>query len=247
MATKHGRPDVVVMRHVLEHAHDINGLLDALRCLVAPHGYLIFEVPDCQRALERCDYSTAWEEHVFYFTAATLQHSLAQAGFAKVYFRVFPYSDENSLVAIVRAGPASSPKGFPQLTEEIGQADRFLRGFAEQRERYRSYFAAQRRQRGKIAFLGAGHRCGGLLNFFELRTLMEFVADDNPNKKGMFMPGCRLPILGSEELIERDIKLCCMSVRPESEDAVIARNKAFLARGGSLVSIFPDSRYSLPI
>ena len=71
--------------------------------LTAPGGYLVFEVPDAGRALERLDYSTVWEEHVFYFTPATLRNCLALTGFDLVSFRSFPYTLEDSLVAIVRS------------------------------------------------------------------------------------------------------------------------------------------------
>ena len=36
-----------------------------------------------------------------------------------------------------------------------------------------------------------------------------------------------------------------MTVRPEIEEAVAAKNAAFTARGGRLASVFPDSPYSL--
>ena len=36
-----------------------------------------------------------------------------------------------------------------------------------------------------------------------------------------------------------------MTVRPEIEDAVVAKNAAFTARGGRLASVFPDSHYTI--
>lgn len=246
-AAKHGRPDVVLMRYVLEHAQDIHGLLWALRTLAAPRGYVAVEIPDTRRALEKCDYTTVWEEHVFYFTPATLKNCFALAGFECVYLRGFPSTAGDALVAVVRSGAPRDRMGPNQLREEVERADHFTRQFRRQRERYRAFFAEQRRRLGKIAFLGAGHLSCALLNFFELRDLVEFVADDNPHKKGMYMPGSRLPILGTEALLERGVKLCCMSVRPEVEDRVLANNRPFLASGGALASIFPDSRYALAI
>jgi hypothetical protein len=247
IAAKHGRPDVVVMRYVLEHAQDIHALLWALRTLAAPRGLIVIEIPDTRRALEKCDYTTVWEEHVFYFTPATLKNCFALAGFECVYFRSFPSTAGDSLVAVVRAGAPRERMDTGILAEETERADRFLSRFRRQRERYRSYFAEQRRQLGKIAFLGAGHLSAALLNLFGLSDLVEFVADDNPHKKGMYMPGSRLPILGTDALVERGVKLCCMSVRPEIEDKVIANNRPYLAGGGALASIFPDSRYALAI
>ena len=93
--------------------------------------------------------------------------------------------------------------------------------------------------------LGAGHLTGAFLNLYGLADRIEFVADDNPNKQGLFMPGSRLPILASSELLAREIDLCLMSVRPEIEDTVAAKNAAFTARGGVLASVFPDSPYSI--
>jgi len=246
LAAKHGRADVVLMRYVLEHAQDIQGLLWALRTVATPHGYVVIEVPDTCRALAKCDYTTVWEEHVFYFTPATLKNCLALAGFECVWFRGFPSTAGDALVAVARAGAPPERMNAAQLREEVERADHFTRQFRRQRERYRAFFAAQRRL-GKVAFLGAGHLSAALLNFFGLRDLVEFVADDNPHKKGMYMPGSRLPILGTEALRERGVRLCCMSVRPEVEDKVIVNNRPFLAGGGTLASIFPDSRYALAI
>ena len=43
--------------------------------------------------------------------------------------------------------------------------------------------------------LGAGHLSGAFINLYGLAEQIEFVADDNPNKQGLLMPGSRLPIL----------------------------------------------------
>ena len=77
-------PDVLLVRHVIEHCYDIHAALRALRSLVRPGGYVVFEMPDARRALDRLDYSTIWEEHLFYFTPATIRQALAVAGLAKI-------------------------------------------------------------------------------------------------------------------------------------------------------------------
>jgi 2-polyprenyl-3-methyl-5-hydroxy-6-metoxy-1,4-benzoquinol methylase len=41
-----GRYQVVIARHILEHAHDLLGFVAGLRGLLAADGYLIFEVPN---------------------------------------------------------------------------------------------------------------------------------------------------------------------------------------------------------
>jgi hypothetical protein len=210
----------------------------------------VFEVPDATRALDRLDYTTVWEEHTLYFTPATLRACLESNGFEVVSLESHPYTLEDSLVVIacpsdpeasatVRAKAVADASGADGT--DVNRAARFVREFPRVRERVRRQF----RGHGRVAMLGAGHLTGAFVNLYGLADRVEFVTDDNPNKHGLFMPGSRLPILPSSELAARGVDLCLMTVRPEIEDAVVAKNAAFTARGGRLASVFPDSPYSL--
>jgi hypothetical protein len=92
--------------------------------------------------------------------------------------------------------------------------------------------------RGKIAILGAGHLTCTFINLFGLSEHLEFVADDDPNKQGLFMPGSRLPIRGSKALRDEGILLCLLGVNPEHEEALVRRQASFVEAGGILRSIF---------
>jgi hypothetical protein len=70
---------------------------------------------------------------------------------------------------------------------------------------------------------------------------VECVIDDNPHKLGLYMPGSKLPIVTSTELLKSDITLCLLSLNPIGQQKVIERNAAFVARGGRLPPIFPAS------
>jgi len=50
------------------------------------------------------------------------------------------------------------------------------------------------------------------------------------------MPGSRLAIQGSAALATID--LCLLSLNPESEQRVLAKNQDFIQRGGKFLSIF---------
>lgn len=240
LAAKFGQPDVLLVRHVLEHTHNTRRALEWVSNLVRPGGYVVFEVPDATRALDRLDYTTVWEEHVLYFTPFTLRRYLGAAGFEVVSLISYPYTLENSLVAIARPGQRAIDS--PEVPRsEMVRATRFIREFPRVRERVQLQLA----KRGRVAMLGAGHLTGAFINLYGLANRIDFVADDNANKHGLFMPSSALPILPSSELVKRNIDLCLMTVRPEIEDVVAAKNMAFTARGGVLASVFPDSPYAL--
>ena len=109
------------------------------------------------------------------------------------------------------------------------------------------YLKEYRRDQGKIALFGAGHLACAFVNFLGLKEDIAFFVDDNSNKKGLFMPGSRLPIYGSHSLLEEHIKLCLLSLNPLSEEKVIANNKNFTDQGGTFKSIFPASKHVLEL
>ena len=238
VARAHGRADVVIARHILEHAHDLPGFFRGLTQLLKPQGYLVVELPDCRRALAECDYSSVWEEHVFYFTPQTFRDAFAFGGYRLVQFDSYPYALENSLVGIAQPDHPLRPAAAP----ELGLGHTLRDNFAPARARLNSVL---RRQPGKIAFLGAGHLSCVFINLFGLADRIEFVVDDNPHKQGLFMPGSRLPIRGSAALVEADIQLCLLCLSPETEGKVIGKNQPFLQRGGRFASIFSGSPYAL--
>lgn len=245
MAQARGKADVVIARHIWEHASDPAGFVRALKQLMTPGGYLLLEAPDCERALAKCDYSTVWEEHSLYFTPATFRNGVLSNGLSIHFSDCYPYTLENSLVAIARQDAARTPPDAVALEAEKRRGQVYASGLTTQREKLGAYFDRYRNERGKIAILGAGHLACTFINLLGLKEHIDCLVDDNPNKRGLYMPGSRLPIHGSGALLERNIKLCLLSVAPESEEKVIQRNHAFVQAGGTFHSIFPASKHAL--
>jgi len=249
MARAHGKADVVIARHIWEHASDPSEFLRALKAMMSSDGYLVLEVPDSERALATCDYSTVWEEHSLYFTPVTFRHGILLSGFTVEFFECFPYTLENSLVAIARADNRT-PRALPPkelLHEEKRRAQVYASGLTTQRKKIGSYFDRHRNEHGKIAILGAGHLACTFINLLHLKEYLDCLVDDNPHKRGLFMPGSHLPIYESRALLERGIKLCLLSVGAEIEERVIEKNRAFTVAGGIFASIFPASKHALEI
>ncbi len=243
---RHSRPDVFIVRHVLEHSYDLPAFLAACGTLPRPGGYVLFEVPDCARALALGDVTTLWEEHVFYFTPATLQTVLERAGFEIVHFESHPYPFENSLIALARwTGTAGTAPAAGDPAAENARAAAFAAGLEKRRAGIRARLEKARREYGGISLFGAGHLSVAFLSLMGVADLIDFVVDDNPHKKGMTMPVGRLPILGSAALLEREARLCLLSLNPQNQPKVIEKNGAFRERGGVFASIFPGTDLDL--
>lgn len=245
LAQRHGKADLLLVRHLLEHAHAPRVFLDALRLLVKPGGYLLFEMPDCAKFVRACDYPFLWEEHIAYFCAPTLAALVHAAGLELRETIVHPYPLEDSLLAIVRnAPPAAAPAADPAARDALlAEGREFARRFPEVRERLRTLLGGWGKAGRRVALFGAGHLAAKFANLYGLGGRLECVIDDNPHKQALLMPGSRLPVRGSAELA--GIGLCLLTLNPESEQKVRAKYQAYLERGGRFLSIFALSPASV--
>jgi hypothetical protein len=80
-----------------------------------------------------------------------------------------------------------------------------------------------------------------------IKDHIDFVVDDNPHKRGMFMPGSHLPIYESQFILDKGIKLCLLTVSSAGEEKVLEKNQEFIKRGGAFKSIFPGNPMALII
>lgn len=248
LCDRYGQADLLLVRHILEHAHDTRHFAGALRALVRPGGYLVFEAPDCSQLLDALDYTMIWEEHVLYFTQETYARTLGALGFELVSLDSHPYPYENSLVAIVRnAGDRITPpvRSESALRTEHARVRRFGERFPDRKKAVQDLLAERRRMGQKVALFGAGHLSSMFINLHDVSSAIDFVVDDHPAKRGFFMPGSSLCIRESAALLSENISLCLSSLSPESEATVLAAQGTFLARGGEFASIFPSSARSI--
>lgn len=246
IVTQRGQADLLLCRHILEHAHDPVSFTQALQVLVRPGGYVVFEVPDSLKPLQRKDYALFWEEHVAYFTPETLTQSIQRLGFKVFAFFSYPYAQEDALIVIARVSPPGSDNVPNTHDENLTQlATAYSEGFTTERLRVHRVLTDYRTKGGKIAIFGAGHLSCFWVNAMRLENLVDFVVDDHPKKRGHFMPGSHLPIKSSDSLIEEDVTLCLLSLSPESEQRVRQRQQAYLDKGGIFASLFPGKPNSI--
>lgn len=241
---------LVIARHILEHAHDLRRFVDGVRGLLAPGGYLVFEVPDFTNSLLEGNYSTLWEEHVVYLTKATFPAVLQRLGFQVRETLTYPSPIEDLLVGVVQAGEQGCAAAHEvDLAEERARAQAYAARLPAVRDAWARALAGERGAGGQVALLGAGHPAIMFLNLLRLQGAIDFAVDDDPAKCGWWLPGSHLPVCPSEALYARPARLCLISVAAEQEDKVLRRHRRFLESGGRLASIFPGSElaFSLPL
>lgn len=244
---QNGKFDLILVRHILEHAYDLYEFIAALKELVKEDGYIMFEAPDYTKPFEQLDYSTIWEEHIVYFTPETFKNCFTFYGLGIERFELYTYPLENSLIAIVKNDKNMNPKFLDKsaLEKEISRALKFSQEFIKTKNKLKLFFFDFRKNNGKIIVFGAGHNACLLINVFELEGYIDYVIDENSNKQGLFMPGSHVPIIGSSALLEKDIKLSVFSLNPGVEEKIVTKNEEYIKKGGKFLSFCPVSKYSI--
>ena len=90
-----GQVDVIIVRHVVEHAYNLHEFVSAISSMINYQGYIVWELPDCENALDEGDCTTLWEEHIHYFTSFTFKQMLENYGLKIIYYKSISYSLEN--------------------------------------------------------------------------------------------------------------------------------------------------------
>lgn len=237
--------DLVVARHVLDHARDLPSFLAFVASCLSAGGMVVFEVPDSAVFLEAKDYLMLWESHANYFTKATLERVLSVNGFEVRFSQRFTSAAGAVLIAICaksipdKVVPTSEPDA-----SDVHQIASFVQGFPEARDACTARLREIKRKHRVVALFGAGHLGSLFVNIFGLRSFVDFAVDDDPNKSGLALPGSNLSILPTDAICDRDVCFVLLAANLASEDALAVRLQQKRS-GLRLGSIYVKSPLSL--
>jgi hypothetical protein len=236
--------DVMIVRHVVEHAYDLPEFVSAINTLIHKEGYIVWELPDCESALSKGDCTTIWEEHIHYFTSHTFKQMLKNSGLTIIYYESVPYPQEDSLVVITKKnkkGKSSVLLDENAVNVENDRAYQFAKKVTERKKVIQAKLRKFKKSSGSIAIFGAGHLSVAFIAMMEIADMIDFVVDDNPHKRGMIMPIGGIEILGSDSLYSREVSLCLLGLNPLNQPKVITKHTSFTKKGGIFASIFPGT------
>jgi len=241
--SNHGKADVFLVRHVLEHANNLPVFIEKIKAVVRRDGYIVFEVPDCERSFEVGDCTVLWEEHACYFTKRTLEAVLVNSGFHIVESCSIPYPLENSLVVILKltVQGRNTEEKASYLDEELRRIRSFIAKYYFRKSNISRFLARVKMDNKPIAVFGAGHLTFTFISLYGLEKLIDFIVDDDSNKSNLIAPLGGIRILSSEALYRLSPKLCLLGTNPIKHATLVSRHDSYLQAGGRFGSIFPGT------
>lgn len=234
----HGKADLVIIRHAIEHIMDLDDLLKGISEICAEEGSVYVEFPDSDLAFQHSKFMYFFEQHVNYFTTATCQKVFNRFGFQLAEEFIFSYGGGSKGLLFKRspsaqveekASNASNEIDIITLRNRISKAINKIIGFI--RENPDATFGLY-----GIGFVGIS-----LINNSEMAGNLSCLFDDSPTKKGLFLPGCNLEILTGEHLLDKKPDYCFIAPlnEKEFERNIIHKNQSYIDNGGSFIEFFP--------
>lgn len=242
-----GEPNVVIMRHVLEHLDNPNAMIESISHILSS-GYLIIEVPYLAKEVAEKQFYAFYHEHLSYFSVNILKRLLNKYGFKIIDIK------ENSLgggsiticAYIGKFTHQNSPviAAYLESEKKICSIENILNFTAETTEqihRIRKRVEQERQLGNKVAVWGVGQRGVSLLNICELTNAdLSYAIDVNRNYWLKYVPGVNIQIVPPSYLDNHFVDVIII-LSTGYADEIIAQNNNYIARGEHFLKLI-DSK-----
>jgi methylation protein EvaC len=244
----HGPADVVFGANTICHISHIGSVLRGLDKLLAPRGIFVFEEPYLGTLFDGMAFDQIYDEHVFYFSATSVQGMAERYGFELVDAEHIPMHGGEIRYTLARTGARTPTPAVARLLEQErvrGLNDpatcaRFGADVARIRTDLLALLTRLKADGKTVVGYGAPAKCTTVTNYCGIGTdLLPFVCDSTPAKQGHVVPGSNLPVLPPSAFADRYPDYALLFAWNHAEE-IMANEKAFRAAGGRWIRYIPD-------
>lgn len=243
---KWGTPNVVIMRHVMEHLDDLNAIVSAVGDILQ-EGMFVIEVPWLLKIIKEKQFYAFFHEHLSYFSVTAIRNLLKKYGFDVMEVK------ENSLEGGSIAVYAYKGKGmlcneknvsaYLELEKEWCSIEK-IRSFSDvgnqQISRIKNIVEAEKKSGRKVAAWGAGQRGVTLLNICGLTQAdIDYIIDVNENYWWKYVLGADIQVVPPSWLNEHYVDSIIIFATGYV-DEIISENSDYLRKGGQFIRIIEE-------
>jgi SAM-dependent methyltransferase len=238
--------DVIIANNVLAHVPDLNGFVKGIQALLNEDGVAVIEVPYVKDLVESCEFDTIYHEHLCYFSVTALralflrhelhlnlvEHLPIHGGSLRLHVGHRDAADE-SVAEYLREEEAAGMLSFA-----------YYRDFGERvhgvKDRLLELLGNARSEDKRVAAYGAAAKGCVLLNFAGVGAeQIDFVADRNVHKQGMYMPGVHIPVMAPEALLS-EMPDYVLLLAWNFKDEIMRQQDEYKKRGGRFIVPIPS-------
>jgi len=251
IVSSQGHADVVMAANVMCHIPDIGDLATGIEHLLSPTGVLIFEDPYLGAVVELTSYDQIYDEHVFLFSALSVQNIFASVGMELIDTEPQATHGGSMRYTLAKVGRHPvSPRVALTLEREkalgLGRVDTYhqLAARVEASGRQLRDLLAELVGQGlDVAAFGATSKSTTIYNYAGIGPdLISRIFDNTPLKIGKLSPGMHIPIVESGAFVAQPPQVAFLAAW-NHEREILERNSAYAENGGRWVSHVPKIRF----
>lgn len=234
--------------NVLAHVADTRDFVRGIRRLLRPDGTAIIEAPYLRDLIEHLEFDTIYHEHLCYFSVTALRELFARQGLhLNDVERIAIHGGSLRLFVQKTEAPSDRLLGMLREEREIGlDRPEAFRAFAARvaavGEELRGLLRRLKAEGKRVAGYGAAAKGTILLNHFRIGADdLAWIADKNPHKHGLYVPGVKVPIVGPER-IEADAPDHLLILPWNHREEIMRQQAGFARRGGRFIIPIPQVR-----
>ncbi|MDB4912723.1 MAG: SAM-dependent methyltransferase [Gemmatimonadetes bacterium] len=250
LRAEHGAAHVIVSANVICHIAAIHEVAAGVAHLLHPEGIFVFEDPYLGDILELASFDQMYDEHVFYFSLASVQYLFAQYGLEVVDVMRQRVHGGSMRYFLAHAGSRAASDRVAEMRAreeelKLGSAatyDTFRARVAAKREALRSLLERLRSEGRRVVGYAATSKSTTTIVYCGLtQEHLEFICDTTPAKQGKVSPGAHIPVRPHQAFVA-DYPDYAVLFAWNHLTEVLAKEQDFTQGGGRFIAYVPEVR-----
>lgn len=238
-----GSPNIVILRHVLEHLDDLNNTISLIHQILDKDGLLIIEVPYVKNTIEGNRFYDFYHEHLSYFSVSALKNLLSIKNFSIHHVYESPEGGGSILIVAdcnTKNESDDNVSDYLQSEKNLLSEDRinaFSKGISDGISHLKSIVKGAKVAGQTVAGWGAGQRGCTLIAHCGFQSDdLQYVIDANENYWWRYVPGTDIQIVPPNYYREHMVDKMLIFATGYA-DSIISANYEFEQMGGSFIRI----------
>jgi methylation protein EvaC len=242
-----GPADVFLGANVMCHIPYIHSVFAGVKKLLKPGGILAFEDPYLGDIVEKTSYDQIYDEHAFYFSAASISYLAEQHQLELIDVQSQPVHGGSMRYLLSHPGAypvADSVTALRRKEEDLGLTrpptyERLRRNIERSRDALRGLLEDLNHQGKCVVGYAATSKSTTVTNYCGITPeLVKFISDTTPIKQGKCSPGAHIPIRPYEDFKARYPDYALLLGWNHAEE-IMAKEQDFRTSGGKWIVYVP--------
>jgi 2-polyprenyl-3-methyl-5-hydroxy-6-metoxy-1,4-benzoquinol methylase len=238
--------DVIHANNVLAHVADTNGFVEGISTILASDGVAVIEAPYCKELIDHLEFDTIYHQHLLYLTVTALDYlfrshnlyinEIKQLALHGGSLRLYIEKHENVGKSVTDLLEIEKKEGIDSLSYYMD----FSHRVNEFKLSLQTLLSDLKSAGKSIAGYGAAAKGCTMINYVGINEdTIDFIADRNHHKQGLYMSGTRIPIVDPARILETMPDYVLIFPWNVSEE-ILKQQAEYRERGGKFIIPIPE-------